>query len=572
MKKSLFRFSIGQKFMFYFLLVGVISSVTVGVISYITMSGNEMENIKQKLLIAVETGSSAIDGDVHSILKPGDEQSESYKVLLAKLDKIKEDFNLTFLYTFNLSQDGKLTFVLDTDKTEEKAKIGDEYDMSESIENAFGGSSSADDEPYTDVWGTFLSAAAPVYDSNNKIVAVVGADIEIESVQNMQKQIIMRSSAGVGMSIVIAILLALILSIRITRPIKLLNNAMSGLASNSGDLTQTINVRTGDELESLASSTNQVLANISEIIRTIRSTSAAIDNNTAEINLAIKSSSEAATQISEAMNEIASGAEEQLHDISNSSVQLNNVSDVINSLEENSEKIGFSLSSASEFTTECIKSVNDLLSQTSGNSEVIKKASEISKDLENYSSEAVKIIGVISQISDQTNMLALNAAIEAARAGEQGKGFAVVAEEIRHLSESTSASARQISQYIEQIRMQSGETSSTLNNVVNSVLEQTDSIHRTTSSLSRINEVMESIKLTLGEVSSSVRNIFENKQSIIAMNDGIQKSSETMASSTTEVTSSQEEQQAIIDSVSERIGILNSMSKELESTVNRFRI
>lgn len=572
MKKSLFRFSIGQKLMFYFLLVGVISSVTVGVISYITMSGNEMENIKQKLLIAVETGSSAIDGDVHSILKPGDEQSESYKVLLAKLDKIKEDFNLTFLYTFNLSQDGKLTFVLDTDKTEEKAKIGDEYDMSESIENAFGGSSSADDEPYTDVWGTFLSAAAPVYDSNNKIVAVVGADIEIESVQNMQKQIIMRSSAGVGMSIVIAILLALILSIRITRPIKLLNNAMSGLASNSGDLTQTINVRTGDELESLASSTNQVLANISEIIRTIRSTSAAIDNNTAEINLAIKSSSEAATQISEAMNEIASGAEEQLHDISNSSVQLNNVSDVINSLEENSEKIGFSLSSASEFTTECIKSVNDLLSQTSGNSEVIKKASEISKDLENYSSEAVKIIGVISQISDQTNMLALNAAIEAARAGEQGKGFAVVAEEIRHLSESTSASARQISQYIEQIRMQSGETSSTLNNVVNSVLEQTDSIHRTTSSLSRINEVMESIKLTLGEVSSSVRNIFENKQSIIAMNDGIQKSSETMASSTTEVTSSQEEQQAIIDSVSERIGILNSMSKELESTVNRFRI
>ncbi len=150
MKKSLFRFSIGQKLLFYFLLVGVISSVTVGIISYITMSGNEMENIKQKLLIAVETGSSAIDGDVHSILKPGDEQSESYKVLLSKLDKIKEDFNLTFLYTFNLSQDGKLTFVLDTDKTEEKAKIGDEYDMSESIQKAFGGSPSADDKPYSD--------------------------------------------------------------------------------------------------------------------------------------------------------------------------------------------------------------------------------------------------------------------------------------------------------------------------------------------------------------------------------------------------------------------------------------
>ncbi|HEX2947388.1 MAG TPA: methyl-accepting chemotaxis protein [Clostridia bacterium] len=572
MKKSLFRFSIGQKLLFYFLLVGVISSITVGVISYITMSGNEMENMKQKLLIAVETGSSAIDGDAHSLLKKGDEQSEAYKAILIKLDKIKEDFNLTFLYTFKLSQDGKLTFVLDTDKTEEKANIGDDYDMSECIRKAFNGSPNVDDEPYTDDWGTFLSAAAPVYDSNKKVVAVVGADIEIKSIENMQKQMIIRSSAGVAISVVIAILLALILSVRITRPIKLLNSAMSNLASNSGDLTRTIDIRTGDEIESLAVSTNQVLANIRDIIRTIRNTSAAIDKSTAEINHAMSSSSEAASQISSAMNEITVGAEEQLQNVSNSSVRLNEVSDIVNSLEANSEKIGISLNSAVEFTAECMKSITGLQAKTADNSEVIKKASENAKDLENYSNEAVKIIGVISQISDQTNMLALNAAIEAARAGEQGKGFAVVAEEIRHLSENTSVSAKQIAQYIAQIKTQSGETSLTLNSVASSVSEQTESIQRTTSSLSGINEVMASIKTALDEVSSSVRNIFESKQNIINMNDGIQKSSESMASSTTEVTSSQQEQQAIIDSVCELISELDVMSKELESTVNKFRI
>ncbi|WP_298992715.1 methyl-accepting chemotaxis protein [uncultured Desulfovibrio sp.] len=73
-------------------------------------------------------------------------------------------------------------------------------------------------------------------------------------------------------------------------------------------------------------------------------------------------------------------------------------------------------------------------------------------DLGSKAQDVGKILGIISDIADQTNLLALNAAIEAARAGEAGRGFAVVADEVRKLAEKTMQATMEVSSAVKGIQ------------------------------------------------------------------------------------------------------------------------
>jgi aerotaxis receptor len=120
----------------------------------------------------------------------------------------------------------------------------------------------------------------------------------------------------------------------------------------------------------------------------------------------------------------------------------------------------------------------------------IQKTAQQIASLGQRSDEINRIVGLIREIADQTNLLALNAAIEAARAGEQGRGFAVVADEVRKLAERTSQATQEISGMTDAIRNEAASAVETMANGVDRVNSDVVVVQQVGDALRKISDSM----------------------------------------------------------------------------------
>jgi methyl-accepting chemotaxis protein len=221
-----------------------------------------------------------------------------------------------------------------------------------------------------------------------------------------------------GMSLVVALLLALAITRSIVLPLGQAKHAAEKIAS--GDLTSHIDASGTDETSQLLQALQGMNTSLVEIVTQVRSSSDSIATGSADI--------------SSGNQDLSRRTEDQASSLQQTTSSLENLSNTVTANAETARQATSLAHSASDVASEGGRMVGEVV-QTM---DAIALASK----------KIVDIIGVIDGIAFQTNILALNAAVEAARAGEQGRGFAVVASEVRSLAQRSAAAAKEIKMLI----------------------------------------------------------------------------------------------------------------------------
>ncbi len=194
-----------------------------------------------------------------------------------------------------------------------------------------------------------------------------------------------------------------------------------------------------------------------------------------------------------------------------------------------------------------VRSIGETTAAMNRIKESVKTYSDLITQLGKRSEEIGKILGVIVEVTERTNLLALNASILAAQAGEHGRGFAVVAEEIKALADRTSGSAQDIGKLIAAVQK---ETKGAVAAMADSLSAVDEGVNRSQAAASALNKILESsdrsaetanmIERSMSEQSRGIKQVSEAVSNVKQMMNQIASATQAQSKGTEMILSASE--------------------------------
>jgi len=190
--------------------------------------------------------------------------------------------------------------------------------------------------------------------------------------------------------------------------------------------------------------------------------------------------------------------------------------------------------------------------------EQIQETSKRIKRLGESSQEIGDIVGLITDIADQTNILALNAAIQAAMAGEAGRGFAVVADEVQRLSERVANATRQIELLVNTIQTDTSEAMLAMEQTTANVVTGAGLAENASKALDEI----ETVSLRLSERINEIAGVAQKEAALATR----------LRERVVEIRKQTQQTASEANLAAEEIGKLGQLSIELNTSIAGFRM
>lgn len=565
------RLTIRAKILIPSIIIVVLVCGLMGYNSYTRFEKSMVRMGVEEADMAATIVADSLDAKLVYKVTVGSEGTQVYQNLQGDLRKKQKACGIAFLYT--LYTDGKKVYY-GVDSDEDAAKVGDEFaDSYAELEPVFGGKEYIQDYIDHTEDGDLITVYKPIEDNAGKVVAILGCDYDASSITaELQKAVVQTLQIG-GICLLLAILILTIIVSRITKGLMQVNAKIYDLVHNEGDLTQKLDVRSGDELELIAGNVNELLAYIRKIMIGISSGSMRLMSSSRKMVDHLSSADESITDVSATMQEMSAAMEE-------TTSSLNQITEAIDEIYSSVERIAGNADAGKVSSQEMesrASGANDAAAEgeKKANIETEKMAASLNEKIaKSKSVEQIEILtSNIIEITEQTNLLALNASIEAARAGEAGRGFAVVADEIGKLAGNSADAAAKIRQVSAEVIQAVDELAEGSQQMIEFVCNSTEegfgglvaTSENYATDVNAMRAMMEQFAQTAEELRSTMDGI---RESISAVNIAVEESAKGIAG----VSESSVQLTGNVNDIQSEASDNNGIAEDLATEVGKFKL